>query len=267
MATFIASVPSIEGFLLLLIIILIPVALVIDIKTRQKKGEVRGADSCPLCGKMKDMHKAKLLYGQAVCKKCYYAFANRRQLAFAIDIVLWNVFFYYIVFLIGGSWTREGLWGLWYLFLPAFFMKDAFAGHSPGKAICGVQVINEITDKPIGLGSSFKRNLTLLIPFVPLIVAFQLCKGHRLGDDWANSKVIWKKYASHPIFLPKPPPESVLKAEKAPKEFSKATKLEISGKFEEAIKMYEHIIETYPDTETSADARISLDNLKKIMEG
>jgi hypothetical protein len=46
---------------------------------------------CPLCGQIKRMHKAKPLYGQMVCQKSYYAFANRRQLAFVLDIVGWRI--------------------------------------------------------------------------------------------------------------------------------------------------------------------------------
>jgi hypothetical protein len=39
-----------------------------------------------------------------------------------------------------------------------------------------------------------------MIPFMPLIVAFSLGKGSRIGDGWAHTKVIWKKYASNPVF-------------------------------------------------------------------
>ena len=42
---------------------------------------------CPICGKAKTLKR--LLYGHAVCKRCYYAFANRRQAAFAIDAIVW----------------------------------------------------------------------------------------------------------------------------------------------------------------------------------
>ncbi|MDI6785753.1 MAG: hypothetical protein QMD92_03495 [bacterium] len=48
--------------------------------------------TCPLCEKDKHMEKkAKLLYGYLVCKKCYYSFANRRQVAFAVDIILYII--------------------------------------------------------------------------------------------------------------------------------------------------------------------------------
>jgi uncharacterized RDD family membrane protein YckC len=166
---------------------------------------------CPLCGQIKRMHKAKPLYGQRVCQKCYYAFANRRQLAFVLDVVGWRLIAFplalaigLVVGLTGPSKSTIQILGLVlsFLLVVLFTCKDCFAGHSPGKALCGVKVIDSTTGHPCGIGSSFKRNLPLLIPFMPLIVAYQLCKGHRTGDGWSNTKVIWKKYASNPIFSP-----------------------------------------------------------------
>ncbi len=58
----------------------------------------------------------------------------------------------------------------------------------------GVQVVDEIIGKPVGFDPSFKRNLPLIIPLMPLIVAFELPKGKRIGDGWARTRVIWKKY-------------------------------------------------------------------------
>lgn len=88
----------------------------------------------------------------------------------------------------------------WTLFPLLFFPKDGFAGHSLGKLICGVQVVHQKTLQPVWLGRSFLRNLPLIIPFVPLIIAFLLQGGYRWGDSWAGTKVIWKKYANHPVF-------------------------------------------------------------------
>ncbi|MCP3902337.1 MAG: hypothetical protein GY715_01770 [Planctomycetes bacterium] len=44
------------------------------------------------------------------------------------------------------------------------------------------------------------RNLPLLIPLAPLFIAFSLLKGKRLGDGWANTRVVWNKYEHHPLF-------------------------------------------------------------------
>jgi uncharacterized RDD family membrane protein YckC len=166
--------------------------------------------ACPLCGKAKKMgKKAQLLYGHLVCQKCYYAFANRRQLAFFLDAVGWDCTVLVIGMLLGITMAAAGsrpseieVAGniLGWLLLPVFFCKDCFWGHSLGKAICGVRVIDETTGAPGGIVASFKRNLPLLIPFMPLVVAFQLCKGHRIGDGWSGTKVVWKKFANHPIF-------------------------------------------------------------------
>jgi uncharacterized RDD family membrane protein YckC len=149
--------------------------------------------TCSLCGKDKHMgKKAKPLYGYLVCRKCYYAFANRRQFAFGADIILWNVSLGILGIVLGlAGLSSDAIQGLAYLLFPVFCMKDEF---SLGKAMMGVQVVDKTTGKPVSLGASFKRNLPLIIPFIPLIVAFQLCKGNRVGDGWANTCVIWKKY-------------------------------------------------------------------------
>jgi len=158
------------------------------------------------------MSKAKELYGHMVCKKCYYGFANRRQFAFFLDAIGWRVLMFPVGFAIGMSMAMSGASqteiestanAIGYLLLPIFFCKDCFAGHSLGKLICGVRVIDEDNGSAGGIGASFKRNLPLIIPFMPLVVGVQLCKGHRTGDGWSKSKVIWKKYADHPIFAAK----------------------------------------------------------------
>ena len=88
-----------------------------------------------------------------------------------------------------------------YIFLPMIFgLKDGFAGKSLGKLICGVEVIDIDTQKPIGFARAFKRNLVLMIPLMPIVVAFTLAKGRRFGDKWANTKVVLRKARNHPIF-------------------------------------------------------------------
>ena len=164
---------------------------------------------CPLCGQAKHMHQPKPLYGHMVCKKCYYSFANRRQLAFFVDIIGWRIITLALAFAMGAAMApsrpsqsafQTASVVLVTLLLGVFCCKDCLAGQSPGKALCGVKVIDATTGQSCGIGASFKRNLPLVIPFMPLVVAYQLCKGHRTGDGWSNSKVIWKKYADHPIF-------------------------------------------------------------------
>ena len=149
---------------------------------------------CPLCQKERPAKKFQPLYLTPVCHKCYHGFARRRQLAFLIDMVLWWVVMYAFLFLVGGSIVIS--WGL----LLLFICKDGFTGCSLGKEVCGVQVIDRVTLQPIGFGTSFKRNLPLIIPIVPLIVALKLGPGPRDGDGWAKTKVIWSKHRGHPIF-------------------------------------------------------------------
>lgn len=180
---------------------------------RPPPGAPNVPSTCPLCGMDKHMgDDAKVLYGHVVCRKCYYSFANRRQAAFAVDSLGW----YCIVFLIaaflgiplaaaGSSPSEMEAAGnaLTWLLLPVFFCKDCFSGQSLGKALFGVQVIDQGTGEPGAMVASFKRNVALVIPFMVLVVGFQLCKGHRIGDGWSHTTVIWKKYANHPIFAAK----------------------------------------------------------------
>ena len=52
----------------------------------------QSSGACPLCGRDKWMGvRAKMLYGHPVCSKCYYGFANRRQFAFVVDLIIWFV--------------------------------------------------------------------------------------------------------------------------------------------------------------------------------
>ena len=169
-------------------------------------------DLCPLCGSA-NMANARPLYGTPVARRCYYGFANRRQLAYALDVVCLWILAALVGYVVGAlilksgrQLTEEESTSVGQIIsvalTVAFTFKDGFAGYSLGKAICGVQVIDEDSGAPIGFGASFKRTLPLLVPFLPIIVAFALCKGHRPGDGWSHTKVIWKKYADLPIFLP-----------------------------------------------------------------
>lgn len=165
---------------------------------------------CPLCEKFKHMRRSKLLYGTPVCRKCYYQFANRRQLAYVADWIAFQFVAYYISLGLGFvyvylSMSQQSIdiaatLMFWIGFPFVFYLKDGFGGHSLGKLVAGVQVTHPDSFEPIGFASSFKRNLPLIIPFMPLCTAFLLQKGYRLGDGWAKSKVIWKRYATHPVF-------------------------------------------------------------------
>lgn len=165
---------------------------------------------CPLCRRPRRDRAFKTLYGGSVCRRCYHAFGNRRQLAFLIDWVLW----YFTSYAVGVAATVMLLVGrapepviTWFLVVGAyvaaplaFFAKDGFRGCSPGRVVCGVQVVDRHTHRPIGFRASVKRNLVLYVPVMPLVIGFGLLRGHRIGDGWAGTKVIWSRYADHPLF-------------------------------------------------------------------
>lgn len=139
--------------------------------------------------------------------------------------------------------------------------KDGFRGHSIGKAVFGLQAINVNDGKPIGVWRSVKRNLpTLLIP--PFYLASQFQDGHRTGDGWSQSKVIWKKHSLLPIFLPKNSDDFVwtqeLKEAEAENTLSIAVKLDIKGDWKEAFSLCGKIISDYPETQSAKDAAILL---------
>ncbi len=71
-------------------------------------------------------------------------------------------------------------------------IKDGlFGGRSIGKLICKLAVVDKDSGKACTIRQSFKRNLPLLIPIIPLIVAVQLSsREKRIGENWANTKVI-----------------------------------------------------------------------------
>jgi len=132
---------------------------------------------------------------------------NRRQVAWILDILIvnWGIGFFAGLFvaLLAGPTQGDDPPRIIFLAIAAMFtFKDGIAGQSPGKAICGVQVVHRDSGAPAGFGRSFLRNWILLVPFVPLIVALTMGKGPRLGDEMGKTRVIWKRYRDHPVFTP-----------------------------------------------------------------
>lgn len=166
--------------------------------------------ACGCCG-MSPPKKPKKLYGHTVCKTCYYKFANRRQMAYVVDTICFTVVFLVAYICMGFTLSAAGFRAedimffgsvLYWVLLPLFLIKDGLGRNSPGKALCGVRVIDSATGGPIGIVTSLKRNLPIVIPIVPIIILIQMLKGPRLGDGWARTKVIWKRYESNPVFQP-----------------------------------------------------------------
>lgn len=160
---------------------------------------------CPLCGDTSKMGpRARLLYEYWICRKCSNGLINRRQFAWVLDILaLWGIMFvvvFVVAFVLGAARGpgRTDLSGLvavlpWVLY-GLWVFRDGFNGHSFGKSVMGLQVVDVDTGQGAGFGASFKRNLPMLIPFAPLVAAFQMSRGPRLGDGWANTRVVWKKH-------------------------------------------------------------------------
>jgi uncharacterized RDD family membrane protein YckC len=175
------------------------------------------AKFCGVCLRsLKDPQRARTLDFVKVCKPCRNGFANRRQLAFIVDGILFTVVATLPVAMIDtivypdsgsdnivvvhfGLYSPIAVVNAWIVPL-LFFFKDGFTGMSPGKRLMGVQVVDADTLEPIGFGQSFKRNIPLYIPFVWLYIALTILKGRRLGDRRANTQVIWRKFAQRPAF-------------------------------------------------------------------
>ena len=183
------------------------------------------APQCCLCGNWLQFGW-KPLYGYQVCPKCHSNFAWKRAFAHLIDIVAANIILGILVVaalvigavLIAGAGQTSSsdaaaatamllfmlLYGFIFLAMYAFLLlRDGFNGQSPGKKVLGLQVINTVTGVPIRFGDSFKRNLILIVPVLPIVVAVQIftANGMRIGDEWAQTKVIWLQYADRAPFL------------------------------------------------------------------
>ncbi|HZR27640.1 MAG TPA: RDD family protein [Terriglobales bacterium] len=179
---------------------------------------------CSICDASLDMDTSgKRLYGYNVCGTCHSSFAMKRAFAYILDTVLFCIvavpLTFFILLLSGISGAAVGaathndnsagnmavlvffacLFGLLFLFIA----KDGFAGHSPAKAILGLQVIDDLSGRPCNFWDSFQRNLPPQIPLVQWYILYQLLQydGRRLGDGWSRTKVIWKPYRDKAPFL------------------------------------------------------------------
>jgi uncharacterized RDD family membrane protein YckC len=157
------------------------------------------------------MRRPKRLYDARVCRRCFSSFANRRQCAYVVDTIFYGLALWVVLFGVGTSLAvfsppehvvvplMLGLMALLYVGYPLMFLgKDGL--WSPGRKMFGLIVVHQASGVRIGFWRSVLRNLVLVIPFMPLYVAFDLVTGKRLGDGWANTRVVWKRYENHPLF-------------------------------------------------------------------
>jgi uncharacterized RDD family membrane protein YckC len=171
--------------------------------------------ACPMCLRpIRRPHKCKRLYDVPVCPKCRNWFANWRQAAYLVDLLIYQVILVLLfeaVMPLIGPWLRtvpefsHALHiGVGYIGLPLLFCcKDAIAGRSPGKLLFGLQVVDAQSREPIGLRQSLKRNLIFMFPLIgTLLGAVTMMSGRRLGENWARTDVVWLKYATRPPFVP-----------------------------------------------------------------
>ena len=88
---------------------------------------------------------------------------------------------------------------LLYLFLGALYLllRDAIAGRSVGKFLCGLVVIDLKTGRPCGRSASINRNALLLLPGANVVAVFLETativrdpQGQRLGDRLAWTQVV-----------------------------------------------------------------------------
>ncbi len=180
---------------------------------------------CAVCGRP-TAYVTHRLYGFGVCNTCHNDFMLKRVVAHILDVVFYGIFAWFSIFIlffiaaivagiVSAGKPEESqdraaglVVSIWILAIFATValrtVTDGFRGHSPGKAIMGLQVIDSSTGRPAGFFDSFQRNLVLLVPLMPIIILVLLLTGDgkRPGDGWARTKVIWKQYRRTPPFLP-----------------------------------------------------------------
>jgi uncharacterized RDD family membrane protein YckC len=155
------------------------------------------------------------LYGTPICKRCYTGYISRRQWGYFLDSLIVfavvNATVWGYVFPSAGTASGNAttdVRGALVVTLLGLFMtlgalgRDAIWGHSPGRALVGLQVVYRTSRRPIGFRASVKRNLGLLFQPTCILAAWQSLSGYRIGDNWAGTQVTWRKYEGKGPFVP-----------------------------------------------------------------
>jgi hypothetical protein len=196
--------------------------------------------ACPLCDR--EIKKPKVVYGHAICKKCWAGYINRRQVAYVIDTLV------IVAAMLLTGYVSRLLFGteiIWLQFcagvlLNAYWLgRDGLNGRSPGKVCMNLEVVDGSSGAAIGWTQAFLRNWPLAVSTVVivvaqflqlvdtrgenvlvlfplalsgfgvllgmitvLIIAIQMNNGPRWGDGFADTRVIWRRYADSPVFNP-----------------------------------------------------------------
>ena len=150
-----------------------------------------------------------------MCKKCYLDFGSRRQFASFVDLML-----LFLIAVVGGGViftlgaAAERTIGVSLSPLPSillivmswlfFAMRNGLGESSVGKLMTGLRTVDKNSRQPMGCLRSLQRNVVTLIPFSPVLVAAQMSRGERLGDGWANSRVVLSNQIDNPVFIGAP---------------------------------------------------------------
>ena len=171
-------------------------------------------NACPICDRRIVGNQPlpyldrRSLYGVPICDGCWRSVLTRRFIAFAVDACV----FLLIASAMPDAPRLHGIlvYAILYGGSMLFAFKDGFGGMSPGKWMLDIQVVDRRTLAPVGFVQSFKRNVCLiapalvvrfLSPLIAIYVAYQIQRdGRRLGDGWADTMVIWRRYAHRPPF-------------------------------------------------------------------
>ncbi|MDZ4772464.1 MAG: RDD family protein [Planctomycetota bacterium] len=162
---------------------------------------------CGLCGLEARGSEHPTLFGHVVHEKCKYKFVLSRELAWVIDAsVVYLLVGHALRFVMSQGMTPSEveesstmlLVELALLF--AFTLEDSIRGISLGKLVTGLQVVDTRTGHPIGLLQSLQRNLIVLVPLAPIVLAFQMRGGPRFGEGWAHTHVIQRARRDMPAF-------------------------------------------------------------------
>ncbi len=164
--------------------------------------------SCGVCGEsLADERKTTVLFGTRVSRKCGKSFNEKRMLAYVLDAAA------SLAIGLGAASvfaptdpTNDRVWFLimWSVSTSLMLVKDSWRGTSPGKWLCGLQVVDVDHGGPIGIRQSVVRNLPAVVhgmAWPALIVAHRMRFGPRDGEKWARTRVIVRKHRDAPAFV------------------------------------------------------------------
>ena len=217
--------------------------------------------TCPLCNGVCEDSKATI-FDLPAHRACINGYSLRRGVAYVIDRMI----------LLGGGISIYAVLGpkddnlafvLWVVAFGVWFIRDSLSGRFLGKAIMGLRVAGNMEGQPPTLAQSVKRNLPLFIPFAPIVAAFQIGHGRRMGENGAGTWV-FPNAQQHNFLdtLGSHRPTTTQTEDEAYELLNDATKLEAKGRVEEALSLYQRIVERYPQTAAGGDAQKSAQSLR-----